>query len=92
MRLWVGRSSSSDFRTAEWRHENLRVADGRVFGEVTRPEQGRLAFFRRAGIRSRELELHLVNADAYDAVGGRRVHGTKLAARGESGCDHFFID
>jgi len=45
MRLWVGRSPNSDFRTAEWRHENLRVADGRVFGEVTRPEQGRLAFF-----------------------------------------------
>ena len=43
--LWVARSPSSDFRTIEWRQENLRVADGRVIGEVTRPEQGRVAFF-----------------------------------------------
>jgi len=32
-------------RSPEWRQENLRVADGRVIGEVTRPDQGRLAFF-----------------------------------------------
>ena len=44
-RLWVARSPSSDFRTIEWRQENLRIADGRVIGEVTRPEQGRVAFF-----------------------------------------------
>jgi PhoPQ-activated pathogenicity-related protein len=44
-RLWVARSPSSDFRTTEWRQENLRDADGRVIGEVTRPDQGRLAFF-----------------------------------------------
>ena len=44
-RLWVARSASSDFRTTEWRQENLRVADGGVIGEVARPEQGRLAFF-----------------------------------------------
>jgi PhoPQ-activated pathogenicity-related protein len=44
-RLWVARSPSSDFRTIEWRQENLRVADGPVIGEVTRPEQGRVAFF-----------------------------------------------
>ena len=44
-RLWVARSASSDFRTIEWRQENLRVADGRVTGEVAPPEQGRVAFF-----------------------------------------------
>ena len=44
-RLWVARSPSSDFRTIEWHQENLRVADGRVIGEITRPEQGRVAFF-----------------------------------------------
>jgi hypothetical protein len=31
-------------RSPEWR-QDLRVADGRVIGEVTRPDQGRLAFF-----------------------------------------------
>src|SRR5580765_3792932 len=36
-RLWVARSPTSDFRTAEWRQETLRVADGRVIGEVARP-------------------------------------------------------
>lgn len=44
-RLWVARSASSDFRTAEWRPESVRVADGRIAGEVARPEQGRVAFF-----------------------------------------------
>ena len=44
-RLWIAQSASSDFRTTQWRQENLRVADGRVIGEVTRAEQGRLAFF-----------------------------------------------
>ena len=44
-RLWVARSPSSDFRTAEWRPETLRLAGGRVVGEVARPDQGRLAFF-----------------------------------------------
>ncbi len=44
-RLWAARSPTSDFRTIEWRQENLRVADGRVIGEITPPEQGRVAFF-----------------------------------------------
>jgi PhoPQ-activated pathogenicity-related protein len=44
-RLWVAGSPTTDFRTAEWRQENLRVADGRIVGEVTRPDQGRLSFF-----------------------------------------------
>ena len=46
---WVGsvfsQHSCLTQRSPEWRQENLRVADGRVIGEVTRPDQGRLAFF-----------------------------------------------
>lgn len=44
-RLWVARSPGSDFRSTEWRQENLPVAKGSIVGEVTPPDQGRLAFF-----------------------------------------------
>ena len=45
-RLWVARSASSDFRTTEWRQENLRVADGGVIGEVARPGARPSGLFR----------------------------------------------
>src|SRR5262245_13950090 len=44
-RLWVAQTATMDFRTAQWREQQVKFSDGKIFGEVTRPEQGHLAFF-----------------------------------------------
>ncbi len=44
-RLWIAASPSADFRAASWRAQGLKIADGRMVGEIAPPETGRAAFF-----------------------------------------------
>jgi len=44
-RLWVAESPSADFRAAAWRERELKIAGGRIVGEIAAPEKGRVAFF-----------------------------------------------
>jgi PhoPQ-activated pathogenicity-related protein len=44
-RLWVARSPTQDFRTAQWREQAVTVSKESVTGEITLPEEGYVAFF-----------------------------------------------
>jgi PhoPQ-activated pathogenicity-related protein len=44
-RLWIAQAATTDFRTAQWREQNVSFSDGKIIGEVAPPEKGHLAFF-----------------------------------------------
>jgi PhoPQ-activated pathogenicity-related protein len=44
-RLWIAQTSTTDFRTAKWNERAVTLSNGHIVGEVTKPENGHLAFF-----------------------------------------------
>jgi PhoPQ-activated pathogenicity-related protein len=44
-RLWIAQSPTADFRTAQWREQEVTFSGGKIIGEVTPPDNGHLAFF-----------------------------------------------
>jgi PhoPQ-activated pathogenicity-related protein len=44
-RLWIAQSATTDFRSSQWREQEMTISGGKVIGDVTPPEKGHLAFF-----------------------------------------------
>lgn len=44
-RLWIAQSATPDFRTVQWKEQEISFSDGKIISEVTPPEKGHLAFF-----------------------------------------------
>jgi PhoPQ-activated pathogenicity-related protein len=58
-RLWIAQTPTEDFRTAKWRQQAVTLSNGRVVGEVTPPDKGRLAFFGELDYEIDGLHYHL---------------------------------
>jgi PhoPQ-activated pathogenicity-related protein len=58
-RIWVAETSGRDFRTAQWRHEPLRLADGKLVGGVQLPETGHLAMYGELDYEIDNVTYHL---------------------------------
>ncbi len=58
-RLWVARSPTVDFRTAEWKQQSVSFANGNIIGEVAAPTDGYLAFFGEVDYEIAGLKYHL---------------------------------
>jgi len=58
-RLWTAQMPTRDFRTAQWREQQLNFSDGKIIGEVTPPEKGHLAFFGEVAYEIDGLRYHL---------------------------------
>ena len=58
-KLWVAQMATPDFRMAQWRKQEVNFLDGKIIGEVTRPEQGYLAFFGELDYEIDGLRYHL---------------------------------
>ena len=58
-RLWIAQSATTDFRTTQWREQEVNFFDGKIIGEVTPPEKGHLAFFGELDYDIGGLPYHL---------------------------------
>ena len=58
-RLWVAQTATTDFRTAQWREQEVSLADGKIIGAVTPPEKGHLVFFGELDYEIDGLRYHL---------------------------------
>ena len=58
-RLWIAESATPDFRTAQWRKQEVALKDGKIIGEVTPPEKGHLAFFGELDYAIDGVRYHL---------------------------------
>ena len=58
-RLWVAQTSTTDFRAAKWSAQELRLSDGKIIGEVTRPDKRHVAFFAELDYEIDGLRYHL---------------------------------
>lgn len=58
-RLWVAQTATADFRTAQWREQEMSFSEGKIIGEVTQPEEGRLVFFGELDYEIDGLRYHL---------------------------------
>jgi PhoPQ-activated pathogenicity-related protein len=58
-RLWIAEAPTPDLRSAQWKSEAIRVSDGRVMGEVSRPATGYLAFYGELDYEIDGLKYHL---------------------------------
>ena len=58
-RLWVAQAATADLRAAAWTEQSMVIADGKISGEITRPEKGRLAFLGELDYEIEGLKYHL---------------------------------
>jgi PhoPQ-activated pathogenicity-related protein len=58
-RLWIAHSDTADFRTAQWRQQEMTTVDGKITGEVLPPQTGREAFFGELDYDIAGLRYHL---------------------------------
>jgi PhoPQ-activated pathogenicity-related protein len=58
-RLWVAHSESADFRTAQWQAQEMKTLEGKIIGEVARPQNGHEAFFAELDYEIDGLRYHL---------------------------------
>ena len=58
-RLWIAQTATTDFRTTQWREQEVSFSDGKIIGEVTPPETGHLAFFGELDYEIDGLPYHL---------------------------------
>jgi PhoPQ-activated pathogenicity-related protein len=57
-RLWIAQAATTDFRTAQWREQEVSVGDSKIIGEVTPPEKGHLAFLGELDYEIDGLRYH----------------------------------
>jgi PhoPQ-activated pathogenicity-related protein len=58
-RLWVAQAATTDLRAAAWTEQPMAIADGKISGEIARPEKGRLAFLGELDYEIEGLKYHL---------------------------------
>jgi PhoPQ-activated pathogenicity-related protein len=58
-RLWVSQMPTQDFRAAHWSEQVVQFSDGKIVGEVARPEKGHVAFFGELDYEIEGLKYHL---------------------------------
>jgi PhoPQ-activated pathogenicity-related protein len=58
-RLWIAQTPTTDFRTAQWREQEVSFAKGKIIGEVAPPDKGHLAFFGELDYEIDGLPYHL---------------------------------
>jgi PhoPQ-activated pathogenicity-related protein len=58
-RLWIAQSATADFRSVQWKEQEVTISDGKIIGEVTPPENGHLAFFGELDYLIDGLRYHL---------------------------------
>ena len=58
-RLWIAQTPTTDFRTAQWRAQELSVSGGKIVGELPPPDSGHVAFFGEVDYETDGLPYHL---------------------------------
>jgi PhoPQ-activated pathogenicity-related protein len=58
-RLWIAQTSTTDFRAAKWSAQELNFSNGKIVGEVTRPDKRHVAFFAELDYEIDGLRYHL---------------------------------